>query len=104
MVDPQVAWDKLAQFESSEELRLFFNAEEITGVIGHASQCPIATWMREATGYKVVTVGGSIKVWGDGTSWTDFMQFPHTPASSEFINRFDHGNYPELSHPQIIFP
>lgn len=44
MIDFQVAYDKLAQFETAEELADFFKYEGITGYKKQAKHCPIANW------------------------------------------------------------
>ena len=103
MIDPQVAWDKLSNFQSAEELRHFFVGEGIKGVIGHAQMCPIANWLKQTTGWDIVTVAGAIKFFGalkEATPGTvvsdDIIRFDHTYATETFLENFDHVYYPEL--------
>jgi hypothetical protein len=105
MIDPQVAWDKLSNFETSEELKDYFKSVGIKGVVGHAQLCPIATWLKQTTGWDMVTVAGSIKFFGkmyetkQGHVQNDMLKFNHTKATEEFVHNFDHVYYPELVDP-----
>lgn len=102
MIDPQVAFDKLAQFDTVYDLCNFFQDEGIKGVVQNASKCPIATWMQEATGAGMVTVAGKIKVWAKssenpcGSMEFHDMIFEHTEATSQFILKFDTHQIPWL--------
>lgn len=95
MIDPQVAWDKIAQFQESEELRIFFQLEGIKGVAGHDTKCPIATWLQETTGFDTVSVSGSIRMWNCSDP-SNFIEFEHTYTTERFINSFDGHQFPEL--------
>lgn len=102
MIDPQVAWDKLAQFQTPEQLRQFFQDEGIKGIVGHAAKCPIATWMQQTTQVRQVTVAGSVKIFNKcvvtsfGEPVSNDLKFSHTDATEGFVALFDQGAYPEL--------
>ena len=92
MIAPEVAWDKLTNFQTADELRDYFKSENVKGIIGHAQNCPIATWLRKTTGHRLVTVAGQIKFIG----YNNIIAFEHTKATEDFISKFDHEDYPEL--------
>lgn len=96
-IDPQVAWDKLSNFQTADELRDYFVSEQIFGVRARARACPIATWMMEQTG-KPTAVAKSIWV-GMSQNVNNYLgeiEFEHTEATRDFIEAFDHEKYPEL--------
>lgn len=95
MIAPEVAYDKLSNYKSAEDLREFFADEGIKGIIGHASMCPIATWLVDTTQIKNVTVAGSIKFYKDMVE-NEVDAYPHTEATEQFVKNFDSRCYPEL--------
>lgn len=98
MIDPQVAYDKLAQFENAGDLREYFQSEQIIGIRGNASQCPIAKWLGQTTQWSgLVTVSEKIKFFpGPAVESGADIDFPITDAAREFVDAFDLGFYPEL--------
>src|SRR5712672_842872 len=62
MIDPVVAYDKLSNFETAEEIREYFQECGIRGVKGRNDSCAIAQWLIETTGEKLVNVGETIRV------------------------------------------
>lgn len=94
MVDPQVAYDKLCNFQTSQELREYFQQENIKGILGISTMCPIANWFQDT-----IDVGNDVDV--EDTIMVfhpngDIQRFEHTEATSNFISKFDCGLYPEL--------
>lgn len=49
MIDFQVAFDKLAQFQTADEIADFLNVEEIKAIPGDANSCAISAWMKRTT-------------------------------------------------------
>lgn len=111
MIDPGVAWDKLSNFETAEEIRQYFVDEGIKATRNRADTCAIAKWMNDTTGLSPVFVGTRIEVGKKTVSKKtvskdrdpgkySFLEpayvFAHTDATMEFITKFDEGDYPEL--------
>lgn len=101
MIDAQVAFDKLAGFQSAYEIADFFRSEGIKGFKASHNECPIANWMRETTGiyssaagYVVVQNGNFSPLEGEKFH-LDFM-VKVTPVMKEFMKKFDRGDFPEL--------
>lgn len=88
--------EKLAKLEthgSADQIRSFFQAEEITGLRGSATSCPVANYLMREVGYEYITVGrGTTSVIIPGCS----RQVAHPPAVDSFIDRFDSGQFLEL--------
>lgn len=97
MIDFQVAYDKLSNFESAQEIREYFNSLGLKGFTCQAMQCPIATFLADQTGEKVVVEPMFIARAVDGT-WVN--SFENTAAMTEFIHQFDDWCFPELIHPE----
>src|SRR5258708_29016664 len=107
MIDPTVAFDKLSNFETCEEIRIFFQLEGIKAVRGAHDNCPIAKWLTNTTGEGGVSVGSDtrigvrpvIKMLPDGNTSYHTIEaihrFEHSDAIIEFIEMFDEGHYPE---------
>lgn len=95
MLDFQVAFDKLAQFETAEQIRQYFVAEGYKGVTCSESHCPIASFLRDQTGEDIsvapvlIMRGGIVNV------------ELNTAAMQEFILNFDDEMYPELIIPAL---
>jgi hypothetical protein len=99
MVDPGVAWDKLSNFETAEEIREYFQHEGIKAIQFDANSCAIAQWFKNTTGEEHVSVAAMIKIgrMDDQDCWsTPRVSFEHTKATLDFIEKFDRGGYPEL--------
>lgn len=109
MIDPQVAWDKLSNFETAKQLAEYFHCEGIVGERGNAAECPIATWMRITTEMPLVTVSENIKVWTEEPTARAYfneerradviINFAHTEATEAFMDAFDNKHFPELIDP-----
>lgn len=101
MIDAQVAFDKLAGFQSAYEIADFFRSEGIKGFKASHNLCPIATWMSKATGiyssaadHILVQDGNFSPLEGEKFS-LDF-RVKVTPVMKEFMKKFDRGDFPEL--------
>ncbi len=101
-VDFQVAFEKLMNFETSEDIRGFFQDMGITGVTKSSTFCPIANWFKETTDVGHIMVGGLLYTPGHGLndngqiSEADKSYFYLSQASLHFMANFDNGDYPEL--------
>lgn len=103
MVDPVVAWDKLSNFETAQEIREYFQQEDVFGYRMALASCPIANWMKQTTGAGLVQVGNDISVHSGilDTESTNIGTFEHTQATLDFIELFDDGDYPELNYEKL---
>lgn len=100
MIDPIVAYDKLAGFEGADDIAKFLKSQGILGRMGDADKCPIAQWMQQQTGMKVRVFMGPDDEgvqWGQVIANEDGEHRPLTQAMSEFVGCFDEGQYPGLS-------
>lgn len=110
MIDPVVAWDKLSNFETAQEIREYFQSEGIKAVKADHKSCAIAQWLIDTTGDQNVSVNSRVQI-GIKTvvraldtgvklieSEADY-EFKHTQATLDFIEAFDNGGYPELESP-----
>ena len=99
MLDFQVAFDKLAQFETAGEIREFVSAGGYKGIPCAVSQCPIAAFLTQETG-ETVAVEPLIIVrqttLEDKLNQVSRPSYTPTHAMIHFINRFDDLEYPEL--------
>lgn len=96
MIDPVVAWDKLSNFETTEEIREYFQQEDIKGYRGVITACPIANWMQKTTGAEMVRVSGDVAVYNNRCM--EERRFEHTDATLQFMRKFDTGSYLELDY------
>lgn len=102
MIDPQVAFDKIASFETVQEVRKFLQYEGITGLPAMAAQCPISNYMTGLTGrpfvtYRTIHTSAETPGWTRDTHWV--VQTP--PVLFEFIESFDAGLFPELVSQEV---
>lgn len=107
-IAPEVAWDKLSNFKTAQEIREYFQSENIKAFRAAHDSCAIAQWLINTTGEQKVSVSSKIcigqtpttRLLFDGKTLVDTYEwnniFPHTEASLTFIQSFDHGEYPEL--------
>lgn len=101
MIDVQVARDKIAQFESPDELAAYFLEEGICGMIQKSDRCPIAVWMKQQTGEEIhVSASGMWRQVSAESGLQDFIE--HTPVLTSFVLKFDALNYPELALKPMI--
>lgn len=114
MIDPVVAWDKLSNFETAQEIREYFQRENIQALRSEATFCPIARWLKSTTGETDVCVSSHIEM-GEMQIQMDNSRYPlpkiaheytfqHTLATSTFMDNFDRGFYPELELPECYGP
>lgn len=106
MIDIGVAWDKLSNFETAQEIREYFSDEGITGERGEAANCPISNWLRTTTEAPLVTVSENVKVWTEDPAVFNIslnrvkkipiIKLEHTYATKMFMDEFDRKQYPEL--------
>lgn len=107
MIDPVVAWDKLSNLETAEEIREYFHSEGIKAITSSSYSCAIAEWMRQTTGIEKIRVAGVVEVGekkmrrpllSDGyyTCFEPAIVFNHTRATLDFMKMFDQGKCPEL--------
>lgn len=125
MVDPVVAWDKLSNFETAQEIREYLQSEGIKAIKNSRHSCALADWMKQITGVNRVVVNADIsvgeklvpKTWYGEMLITDGSRqkvaftseekvpeyvFPHTKATLDFIRNFDDGEYPELVYKYAV--
>lgn len=98
MIDPQVAFDKLAQFDSANEIAEYLLHLGIKGHRTSSTHCAISQFMSERTGL-VVSTGSAVRTFTDTKHWKALehnFKAPATDAMKDFIFRFDGGGYPEL--------
>lgn len=98
MIDFQVTYDKLCNFETAEDIRAYFNSIGVKGFTCNGSRCPIATFFTEQTGESVVVEPNYIARTNECGDW--YKAVHNTGAMETFINRFDDYCYPELIHPE----
>lgn len=113
MIDFDVAFDKLAQFEDGLQIANYLKSEGVSGCRGSNENCPIANWMKEQTGELVEVSGDYISRCAEGVDndWiennyevfaNEYFRDP-TAAIVEFITDFDNGEYPELVGPESTY-
>lgn len=90
--------EKLAGFETSDQIRDFLVQEGVKANRMSGNSCAIAQYVRQGSGVERITTGyGSTFAWiesGDGMS--PKLIDMHTHAMTAFVHRFDKGLYPEL--------
>lgn len=80
----------LASFDSAERIRLHLRNTGITAKIGDTRECMVSRFFRDHHGLDV-------RVQEKYTSDADHMALVgHPPVLTEFIRKFDRGEYPEL--------
>src|SRR5258705_8573939 len=104
MIDPVVAWDKLSNFETWQEIREYFQSEGVKGHKGGVASCAIAVWLTTITGESGVSVSDTIQIGVKESKYecdrwvvnTPTHEFDHTYATEAFMDKFDEGEFPEL--------
>lgn len=107
MIDPGVAYDKLASMESADEIAEFFHDQGVQGTPCSASRCAISEWVRQSTTHDVSTGTAGIIVLRSNTAentgtavWYNTAEnWPLTEPMKDFIHKFDRGEYPAISRP-----
>lgn len=95
MIDFQVSYDKLCNFETADEIRAYFNSIGVKGLTCNSSKCPIASFISEQSDEQVLVEPHHI-VRASGSEWKTMV--PTTEAMQDFICAFDDWCYPELIH------
>lgn len=112
MIDVQVAYDKLASFESADDIACFFKGYGVTGIPNKADTCAISKWLQDVTESPNILVTGK-GIFKDApqvqSSYSDMGMAWDTNKAAwrgdltkpmcDFINRFDHKMYPDLIDP-----
>lgn len=102
MLDFQVAFDKLAQFETADEIAEFLGGQNIKAVPQSGDRCAISAFMTGSTGMRVFTGGRSIFIdpprnFDGGVRLTDADDYRDlTIAMQDFVHKYDDNQYPEL--------
>ena len=98
MINPQTAFEKLAQFDTADEIAQYLQHLGIKGHRTSSTHCPISQFMSERTGL-VVSTGSAVRTFANVEYWKALehnFKAPVTDAMCDFIARFDRGRYPEL--------
>lgn len=94
MIDLDVAYDKLASFDTAPALADFLLDQDVTGIRGDSQECAIGRWLfREC---HVVFCIDTERIFTKEYDPSRFREWSTTPAMAEFIRDFDCGDYPEL--------
>lgn len=102
MIAFRVAADKIAQFESADEIAAYLGEHGVRAVPECGTDCAIARYMQGITGVRNVFVGTHAIFLNPpiDTGLVDLDAaedlYEHTPAMRAFVNRYDMGAYPEL--------
>ena len=91
---PEEVIGKLGQLQPDEIARLFRD-EGVTGVLGQARRCPVASYVRRETGVRISIYDNWSQVSGDDF---DLLGAATPPTVFEFIRRFDGLEYPDLRY------
>lgn len=93
MIDFQVAYDKLAQFESADDIAEYMESCGIKAKTRSPKFCAISLWMTQQTELPVITADKWIRARVDNqTVITEEL----TNAMKRFVFLFDSYLYPEL--------
>jgi len=114
MIDLDVAFDKLAGFETADDIACFLRGYGVKAIPKQGNLCAFAVWMTDITEVQDVVVSGAeilaqrqertledIKKMGEIT-WAEHTRAQyqwrreHTPAMKQFVMRFDRMAYPDL--------
>lgn len=99
MTDAVAAWiDKLNSLGRAEDVRDLLVAEGVTGRRRSAYRCPLSVLLDRhcgggESGYRLFGVTGRAVTAFRSSSWIDY---PLTGGASEFVDRFDYGDFAEL--------
>jgi hypothetical protein len=97
MIDPQVAYDKIAQFKTKDEIAELLNQYGVKGYIKNAGHCAISKYMAQTTGHTAWSTTCMIRqLENESLRAKSVRQFPLTNTIDEFISAFDRGEYPNL--------
>lgn len=90
------AYKKLAELDSADLIAEFLKSESIKGHTGESQTCPIAQYLSKHTRSWTPDVGGEIHVEHRHTFETVVIDEQPPFAITDFIGRFDNGEYPDL--------
>lgn len=98
MIDFQVAYDKLAGLETSEDIADLFKGYGVQAVKGRSDMCAISAWLMDQTGLDIMTNYGGVYIINvDGNTIVNVIdKRENTPAMRKFVGEFDLGYYPDL--------
>ena len=100
MIDFGVAYDKLAQFETSDEIAEFLKFEGVKAKVGDTRSCAISVWMKNITGLGIRTNFSSVRAVDEtqmiGSRNIEGLERSLTVVLRTFVSKFDNGWYPEL--------
>jgi hypothetical protein len=97
MIDMQVAVDKLAGFQTCDEIADYLRSEGIVGNVGRHDSCPVALWLGKTTGQTASVAGYIIPGIASITEDKLVNEVIQTPqVIKDFIKKFDSRLYPDL--------
>lgn len=96
MIDFDVAYDKLAQFETANEIAELFEDYGVKALKGFPDRCAVTVWMRQQTQLNIRTNHHSVRALKENGYYIVDSYRTHTRALEEFVSKFDEGCYPSL--------
>lgn len=96
MIDFTVAYDKLAQFETANEIAEYLKDCGIKANKREPNSCAISMWMNQQTGLLIRTGTFWTRVTADERGNVTLAKEYLTDAMTDFVIKFDKGKYPEL--------
>jgi hypothetical protein len=100
----RAAMDELERLggHSADVVARWMHVRGLHGVQGSTEQCPLAHWLRQATGDPLLRVGryhvSGYRHTPDQPSLVNVWRIDDPPAThTEFVRRFDEGDWPELT-------
>lgn len=94
MIDFVVARDKLAGFETADEIAQFLLDQGVKGTLGSATNCAISMWMKEVTGDPSIRTTQACIACSLGLQ--NIVIETNTDAMADFVSKFDEAQYPAL--------
>jgi hypothetical protein len=103
MIDFRVAAEKLAGFETADEIAEFLKDYQIQATCEDGMKCALAMWLQQVTGEPGIMV--SLHTTYYKAPFHEYYielekaedVFDNTQAMIEFIEKFDMGEYPDLT-------
>lgn len=87
--------NKVAAFETAQEIREFLAGEGVKADLEGSTSCALAVYLSRESGCNVSVGLETMSTFND--TFTDFLKVgTHTDAMSCFVCNFDRGLYPEL--------
>lgn len=104
MLDLDVVYDKLEQFETADEIACFLVQEQVKALPSNGVQCALAKWVKQVTESELavhVASSHSVVYREDAVGPVRkekaiLWKREHTQPMQEFIAKFDQGAYPDL--------